>query len=86
MLPAGSVILQSDSGLMQKHQEIPGTGRVQPRWGRALGALIAVVILVAMTRGAWEVAVGTAVIALLVGGYLLQGRARRHTIYDRHDT
>jgi hypothetical protein len=69
---------------MQRPQETPGTGRVQPRWGRALGALITIVILIAITRGAWEIAVGTAVVALLVGGYLLQTRARRHTVYDRH--
>ena len=69
---------------MQRQQQTPGTGRVQPRWGRAVGALIAVVILIAMTRGAWELAVGVAVLAVLVGGYLLQHRARRHTIYDHH--
>jgi hypothetical protein len=84
MAPAGTVTLHGDSGPMQKQQEIPGTGRAQPRWGRALGALIAVVILIAMTRGAWEVIVGIAVLALLVGCYLLQARARRHAVYDRH--
>ena len=84
MAPAGIVILHGDSGPMQKQEEMPGTGRIQPRWGRASGALIALVILIAMARGAWEVAVGTTVIALLVGGYVLRRRARRHAIYDRH--
>jgi Flp pilus assembly protein TadB len=57
------------------------TTRLQPRWGRALGSLVAVVVLIAMTRGAWEVVVATVVIALLVGGYLLQRRARRRTVH-----
>lgn len=69
---------------MRRHQEMTGTGRTQPRWGRPLGALVAVVILIAMTRGAWEIVVGTAVLVLLVGGYLLQARARRQTVHDRH--
>lgn len=59
---------------------------IQPRWGRALGALIAIVILIAMTRGAWEIVIATAAVALLVGGYLLRRRARRQTVYDHHRT
>jgi hypothetical protein len=59
------------------------TARIQPRWGRPLGALIAVVVLVAVTRGAWEIVVGTVVVVLLVGGYLLRRRVRRQSVYDR---
>jgi hypothetical protein len=59
-----------------------GNCRAQPRWGRPLGALIAVVILVAVTRGAWEIVVGTAVVVLLVSGYLLRRQVRRQSVYD----
>lgn len=67
---------------MRKGEEMPETTRIQPRWGRPLGALIVVVILVAVTRGAWEIVVGTAVIAVLVSGYLLRRQARGRSVYD----
>ncbi|GAA1033037.1 hypothetical protein GCM10009557_33460 [Virgisporangium ochraceum] len=66
---------------MRRHEE-----GLQPRYGRALGALIAVVVLIAVTRDAWELVIGIAVVTLLVGGHLLQRRARRQTVYDRHST
>lgn len=59
-----------------------GTTTVQPRWGRALGAFVAVVILIALSRGAWEVVVGTVLVTVLVGGYALQRRARRAAVYE----
>lgn len=59
------------------------TGRTQPSWGRSLGAVFAVV-LVAIFRDAWAVAVVTVIVTLLVAGYLLHRRARRDSVRHRH--
>jgi hypothetical protein len=63
---------------------MPETGRTQPKWGRALGAVLAVIVLIAINREAWEVVVVTAAAALLVGGYLLRRHARRRSVYHGH--
>jgi hypothetical protein len=47
-----------------------------------LGAVLVVVVLIAITRGAWEVVALSAAIALLVGGYLLRRRTRQRTVYS----
>jgi nucleotide-binding universal stress UspA family protein len=61
---------------------MPLTGRTQPSWGRSLGAVLAVV-LVAIFRDAWAVAVVTIIVTLLVGGYLLHRRARERSVHHR---
>lgn len=43
-----------------------------------MGAVLMVVALIAITRGAWEVVVVSAVIAVLAGGFLERRRATRH--------
>jgi hypothetical protein len=69
---------------MRRQEEMPGTARTKPRWGPPLVSLIALVVVIAMSRGAWEIALGTTIVALLAGGYLLRRKARRPSGYDHH--
>jgi uncharacterized membrane protein len=53
-------------------------------WVRLVGLLLAIVMAIAVVRGAWEIVVLAGLVTVLVAAYLLRNRMRRRLLYDRN--